>query len=423
MKRMHSPVGSSYMDRALHHEPSPFRGTLGGTLMSEQRAQLAPDASPYAGHIPALDGIRGWAVLAVMSSHLFPGTARSPVARAIQALFVCGATGVDLFFVLSGFLITGILFDSLQDQHFFRKFYARRILRIFPLYYAVLACYAVTVLFGRHYSNQLWSMALYVQNTHLIARAIYDYAGPSPLPLAHFWSLAIEEQFYLLWPFVIFLLPRRRPLLLLCLVATLLCPLGRAYLWMHGWPYFPVHDNTLLRADSLLAGAALALLLRSRLRDDVFRLAAPLFLGGIVGTAATMLSSGLDPAVHSQWVPLAGALSYTGFNLICTALIVFALQPGWWSALCRTAPLRSLGKYSYGLYVLHLPLFTYLQQPVRNLLAEHLTRNKGVGVAVTGLTCFALSVVAAFLSYQLYEKQFLRLKRLFSYGEAVPART
>ena len=164
-------------------------------MQNASQPQHAPEASPYAAHLPALDGVRGVAVLAVIGSHIFPGNAQGAFTRSVRFFLGYGSTGVDLFFVLSGFLITGILYDSLHDPQYFRKFYARRILRIFPLYYAVLAVYALGSLFlGMHYDGELWSLALYLQNTHLVARPIYAYAGPSALPLSHFWSLAVEEQ-------------------------------------------------------------------------------------------------------------------------------------------------------------------------------------------------------------------------------------
>ncbi|HVG26286.1 MAG TPA: acyltransferase, partial [Acidobacteriaceae bacterium] len=186
---------------------------------------LPAEGSPYARHIPALDGVRGLALLGVVASHVFPGTPQGPVTFAVRQAFAFGATGVDLFFALSGFLITGILLDSLPDPGFFRKFYARRALRIFPLYYGVLAIYALgALLLGMRYSHELVSLALYLQNTALVAPPMYAYPGPSALPLAHFWSLAIEEQFYLVWPLVVFSLRRSQRLLWLCCSFFVICP-------------------------------------------------------------------------------------------------------------------------------------------------------------------------------------------------------
>ena len=375
-----------------------------------------PEASPYASHLPALDGLRGLAVLGVISSHIFPGNTSTFMTRALRFAFSFGAAGVDLFFVLSGFLITGILFDSLADSHFFRKFYARRILRIFPLYYGVLTFYALSVMFfAMHYDRQLFSMALFLQNTGLIARPIYDYAGPSKLPLAHFWSLAVEEQFYFIWPVVLFVVRLRRRLLLVCCGFFLLCPVLRATLLLHGWDYFPVHNNTFLRADSLLAGAALALLLRSRLHDRTLRAARWLALSGAFLTAALMANENWLLFKAGWWPSIGLSLRYTVLAVLFTGVLALSLQPGMLSSVCSLPVLRFFGRYSYGLYVIHLILFTYFQESLKQLFQVHLTANKAVGVGLTGLICFGLSVLAAVVSYHVYEKPFLRLKRFFSY--------
>src|ERR1700761_6059162 len=224
------------------------------------------EASPYSRHLPALDGVRGLAILLVMGSHFFAGTPHNLPERMARSLLAFGATGVDLFFVLSGFLITGILYDSLQEERFFRKFYARRALRILPLYYGVIAAYAVVGMVQHRSSHgELLSLTCYLQNTSLIAAPIFYYSAPLFLPLGHFWSLAIEEQFYLVWPLLVFLLRTRTRLLILCASLILLCPILRFFAWSHGAPYFDVHANTLYRADSLVIGGALSLLLRSRL--------------------------------------------------------------------------------------------------------------------------------------------------------------
>lgn len=373
-----------------------------------------PEASPYAGHSPQLDGIRGLAVLGVIVSHLFPGTPHSLVTRAIGALFQFGATGVDLFFVLSGFLITGILYDTLRDAHFFRKFYARRILRIAPLYYGVLLVYGIVGwTHGISYQGELWSLFLYLQNTNLIAVPISFYKGP--LPLTHFWSLAVEEQFYLVWPLLIYLARKRGNLLKICAVSLLVCPLIRLALWMHGAEYIAVHTNTFCRADTLLAGAALALLLRGSLHDNTLRIAPWLTLAifAAMYSSDTMRTS-FDMHV-SFWPALQLALRYSFLAGGYMGLIALSFSSRSARRLFQLHPLRSLGKYSYGIYVLHLILFSYIQSPLKNAIASHLTSNKGVGVMLAGIVTFPISFLAAYLSYQLYEKRFLRLKRFFDY--------
>src|ERR1700728_4143258 len=153
-------------------------------MHTSNNGRSVPEGSPYARHLPALDGVRGFAVLGVACSHLFPASPHSALEAVVHNAFAFGAAGVDLFFVLSGFLITGILYDSLPDPGFFRKFYARRVLRIFPLYYRVLAVFALAaLLFGLNFHHELLSLALYLQNTNLIAQRMRDYTGPTALPL------------------------------------------------------------------------------------------------------------------------------------------------------------------------------------------------------------------------------------------------
>jgi peptidoglycan/LPS O-acetylase OafA/YrhL len=384
------------------------------------------EGSPYGRHIPALDGIRGLAILGVAASHLFPGTPASGVTAGINKLLAFGATGVDLFFVLSGFLITGILYDSLGDAAFFRKFYGRRALRIFPLYYGVLAGFAVAaILLGIHYQGELLSLALYLQNTSIVAPPIYLYQGPM-LPLSHFWSLAVEEQFYLVWPLAVFLLRRRQSLLWVCLVSLCACPFLRFDLLVHGVNYLAVNTSTLCRADSLLAGAALALLLRGSadLHDLTLRAGPWLVVLGLavppaLGTIAPHTALAANP---SLFLALGTTIALSAHAASAFGLIACSLRPGWACRVFSMRPLRLLGKYSYGVYVFHLIAFSYLQQPLREAIAAHLTQSKVWGVLLAGLLTFGLTLGAAFLSFQLYERQFLRMKRFLAYDSVITGR-
>lgn len=380
-------------------------------------SQNVPEGSPFARHLPALDGIRGLAVLAVAGSHLFPANPHSVLQSAIHSTLAFGANGVDLFFVLSGFLITGILFDSLPDPGFFRKFYARRILRIFPLYYGVLGIFALAALiFGLNFHHELLSLALYLQNSYLIAQPIRNYGGPTGLPLGHFWSLAIEEQFYLVWPITVFLLRKRHRLLIFCATSLVLCPLLRLGLLLHGVNYFLIQSNTLCRADSLLAGGALALLIRSQFHDRVLRAASWLFPLGLL--AFVLMAAAYDTkfiAHLSLGIPQVLFAGDSAIAAASTGLIALGLRSRHIGSFFSLKSMRWLGKYSYGIYVFHLILFSYLEGPVRNAIQAHVTPNKGADVILEGLLIFLVSITAAYLSYHLYEKRFLQLKRYFDY--------
>lgn len=374
------------------------------------------EGSPYARHVPALDGVRGLAILLVMASHLISGNPHNGVERLGNTALAFGATGVDLFFVLSGFLITGILFDSQNDQQFFRKFYARRALRILPLYYGVILVYAIVAAVQQRSSGgELLSLACYLQNTSLIAVPIALYHGAFMLPLGHFWSLAVEEQFYLVWPLLVFLLRTRTRLLAICTFSIFFCPALRYLVWIHGAAYSTVHVNTLCRADALLLGGALALCLRSRLHDRVLSLTpwlAPLVL--LVFLQRAFASPANDPFVHRSAALGVVALTYSALAFGYMGLIAWALADSPARRLFSTRPLRFLGKYSYGLYVLHLILLAYLERPLRAFL-EHLHVGKGATVVAVAVIGFGASIAAAVLSYQLYERQFLKLKRYFDY--------
>jgi peptidoglycan/LPS O-acetylase OafA/YrhL len=375
------------------------------------------EVSPYNRHLPALDGIRGIAVVAVACSHLFPANPHSALQSFLHEMLAFGSNGVDLFFVLSGFLITGILYDSLGDTRFFRKFYARRILRIFPLYYAVLSVFALAALiFGLDYHHQLLSLALYLQNTTLIAQRIRSYSGANELPLPHFWSLAVEEQFYLVWPITVFLMRGRRRLLIFCAAALLVCPLLRYYLLLHGVNYYVVSANTLCRADSLLAGAALALLFRSRFRDQVVRAGSWIFAIGAISKIVLVYSLDRGPLLNSLDVyRVFLVIDFSAIAIASSGLIVLALSAPRVTSLCTLQPLRWLGKYSYGIYVLHLIIFSYLDEPFRGFCAGHISDDKGLNILITGIAIFFISLIAAYISYNLFERHFLRLKRYFDY--------
>src|SRR5262245_35087776 len=165
------------------------------------------------GHQPGLDGVRGVAILMVMAIHFVgDSTARTLGQTLLVKAAGYGLLGVDLFFVLSGFLITGILLDAKNRPHYFRNFYALRTLRIFPLYYAVLAVLlllipAVTTLSplleqAREQQGWLWT---YTTNFYVA----YTSSWRSLTYVTHFWSLASEEHFYLVWPLVVFALRRK----------------------------------------------------------------------------------------------------------------------------------------------------------------------------------------------------------------------
>ena len=231
-------------------------------------------------HIPALDGVRGIAAATVFVLH-YGGGAQSTFApiRILGEALHLGWAGVSLFFVLSGFLITGILWDGFRQEHWWRNFYARRSLRIFPLYYLSLLLallFALTIDAGQHNLSSLLVYALYLQNIPTLMAHVVQFAH---IVLGHFWSLAVEEQFYLIWPFLLFAIYRKSPrhAINLCVLGWLLSLAFRTtvvLLHLHqDWA-----ENFLAgRSGELFAGAFLAMLIRepAQQKDAILR-SAPL---------------------------------------------------------------------------------------------------------------------------------------------------
>jgi peptidoglycan/LPS O-acetylase OafA/YrhL len=357
------------------------------------------------------------AVLGVMASHLFPATMNNSLTKALGAVLIFGATGVDLFFVLSGFLITGILFDSLSDEGFFRKFYARRTLRIFPMYYGVLfVLFLLTPWLGLQWHRMNWVLLFYLQNTN-IAGPFYFFSLGHGISLDHFWSLAVEEQFYLAWPLAVFFIRDRKRLIWTCAILSSVALIVRTVLAFHGTIYHIINRSTVCRVDGLLAGAALALLLRGARHDFVLSSARRVFWG-VVGLLVSL--NIVRMLIHSPyWLNVfdAGYLSvrYTLMAIASVALIAWCLNAGSISQkIFETHVLRWFGRYSYGLYVVHVVALGFLLRTLKDWIAL-VTPNKLAGVVGAGLIVFLVSVLAAYVSYNLYEKKFLRLKRFFDY--------
>ncbi len=379
--------------------------------MTTQEQQVAR------GHLLPLDGVRGLAILMVIGSHAFESNyeTASPFVRLMGEILRFGVVGVDLFFVLSGFLITGILYDSLRDDGYFRKFYVRRALRIFPLYYGVLfVCFVLTGPFHLHWGNMGWLLVFYLQN--LRPTVIATFSPGSHVALYHFWSLAVEEQFYLVWPAVVFLVRTKKGLLRTTLIASVGALVLRLVLVANGASPLAIHVTTICRADSLLLGGALALVYRSERWAAVDRLApwgfwvAMVLLLVAIKFVEPLLQH--DPRGYLMW---SEGLEYTVLAVASASLIAWSLRAGsMCGRLFEMGPMRFLGKYSYGIYVLHVLVLSAMNLPLRAVLLG-VTHSKMVAVMGAGLASLAVSIVAAYGSYHLYEKPFLKLKHRFDY--------
>jgi peptidoglycan/LPS O-acetylase OafA/YrhL len=393
------------------------------------------------GHIAALDGLRGLAILAVLIFHFAPYVAgTNPVLFAVNNWRVSAWCGVDLFFVLSGFLITGILLDAKTSAHYFRNFYARRTLRIFPLYFGVLlAAWALAQVTGtalsesvhdRELADQPFWLWTYCTNIAVALKGNWTLTFHG-LSVSHFWSLAVEEHFYLLWPVVVLVL-RPRGLAIACCLAIVGAVLLRTVLIAHGAAPLTVYVLTPCRLDALALGGLLALMARQsdlagyRKHASWLALATGVLMAAIFaiggGDLLTASFRGQTPLVRAAQV-FGATVGYTLLAVCFGSVLVLAVSSptGWVACGCNSAILRFLGKYSYGLYVYHDaldPLFDrWFPRADIAALVHSITL---AGFLVMLFKC-SLAIAVAVASWHLFEKSVLRWKKYFEYREASPA--
>lgn len=382
--------------------------------------------------IQELDGLRAIAILLVLAAHFVPHQSR------FANILGLGWCGVDLFFAISGFLITGILLDLRNKEAPFRTFYWRRTLRIFPPYYLVLALIFVLALMHGEQVNyrELARHALFLSSAKpgLFKLALARLASHAPAPFLTapkqveysllqfkdcfgiYWSLSVEELFYLAWAPIVIKGSRR--LILFGSVAPLLvCPLLRGL--AHTTPHIDESIGFVFRFDSLAAGGCVALLLRELNQGFVktrsFRrglvaviVASVLGLFGVVGACGVF--RGVD-------VRTTQAFSVLGFSLLavlCASVVGVCAQSsaalGTISFLLRSKPAAYVGKVSYMVYLIHLPAYIVIQLlVVRFVGLSALATTPALG-AFCGLLSVAAAIGLAGLSWRYLEHPIMRLK-------------
>jgi peptidoglycan/LPS O-acetylase OafA/YrhL len=342
---------------------------------------------PMQTRLPQLDGLRGLAIILVILHNQSP---KYPSLH-LELLFANGWMGVDLFFVLSGFLITGILVDTKHSEGYLKNFYVRRCLRIWPLYYSLLFFMFILVPFVHpseaqtvySRSSPWWAYPLFLQN-FLVPAPTYATG-----PLAVTWSLAIEEQFYLVWPWVV----RYCSSAQLCRIAIAVICASPALRLLLSLGQVDLYTNVFCRLDGLMAGALLALFARS----DSFVPARFVRRAWIVFLVTVPLAF-VTEALHARWI----VFSLTALaSAALVYLLLYSEQAGLQRALTNRFMVYT-GIISYGLYLLHKIPFDIAQ-------ALHLDRYPTLAMPILLVACYSV----AFASWYLLEKPFLRLKRYF----------
>ncbi|MEO6807466.1 MAG: acyltransferase [Edaphobacter sp.] len=349
-------------------------------------------------HMPELDILRGCAVLAVFFYHglYWSGaTSSNHLAHLFIKSTVVGWLGVNLFFVLSGFLITGVLMDAKGRPSFYRNFYLRRALRILPAYLALIT---ILILVGWLQFRSAMVALLFLANYDYFLR----FGGYGPL-----WSLSVEEQFYLLWPTIVGRVSTRT----LLIISTALCMLEPLLRWLSASGHLPLgnaHTLTYLIADNLALGALAAIFARSTygtLRNGI-KLGVALGLSGLV-----VLAVGYPFGILHRTSAFGAAFQIVPWNLTFTGALLLSLglrSP--FASSVWTAPLRFFGNISYGLYLIHVLIFVRYDDNVphiSNLALRHILQEWVVRFVIAG----GLSILIAWLSRTFYEERFLQMGR------------
>jgi len=356
-----------------------------------------------------LDGFRAAAVLMVLVHHLFYGwpldaAAFSWMPNALVFAIGHGWFGVDLFFILSGFLITGILLDSRENAHYFRNFYIRRTLRIVPLYFTcILVMYFAYPGAGPYFALSLLFLANF---SHPFG--VFTPHGPGV-----FWSLAIEEHFYLLWPLLVRLF-NRISLLVVTGVVVLGTPILRGICAYQGMdPESEIYVYSFFRFDGLALGAILALWVRSPFysRSSAWTLA-----GGLAGLSLLVTAIGLPYGIMGTRTVASSALRYTQAELMFAAAMALALayQGSSITGILRSRVARVIADLSFCIYLTHLALGDGYYFVLHSIDLNDVEYFGAVGaLAVRCVVIGALTFGVAALSRRYLEKPFLRLKRYF----------
>jgi peptidoglycan/LPS O-acetylase OafA/YrhL len=357
-------------------------------------------------HIPALDGVRGVAILLVFAFHFGGGVQSSNrfihfTGLAVQA----GWSGVTLFFILSGFLITGILWNSKGSEGWWKNFYIRRLLRISPLYYLsllIVVCGAFWEGNGRLALAHIWVYALYLQNIPPFSVATINLG--SPFLLFHFWSLAVEEQFYLLWPLLLVKARSTRQVQGLCGILFAGSLFFRLYGVHAGMPLGELAVLLPARMGELALGGFLAMAYLGAEWKILERLAIWVAAASFTGFILLAIALHTSVLVTSEELVLGVALA----SIFWAAFIVLALGGKSVSRAMSVGWLRWVGKISYGVYVYHV-LLSELIRDLADKIAPHADRTQAA--AMHGVIAVIVVFPLAWASFRFFESPIMQLKK------------
>lgn len=354
-----------------------------------------------------LDGLRAIGILMVLAKHFF--------GELINLQFCW--TGIDLLFALSGLLITGILIETKEDNKYFQKFYMRRILRIFPLYYFLIIVFTVYIFFitkhpgaFQYYKDHFAFFYTYTQNWSYIY-----YGIPAEGHLNHTWTLAIDEQIYMFWPMLIWLCKTQKQLMYLCgglLVFSLCFRIGyNVYLTHYPSPDpFAYMRHTLCRMDSFGAGSLLYCLIRFQNKWITRKNMLFVSIGSLL---LFMLFVLLDrSADFTGYFMRNFGFTLAGIHFTTWLYFAIAKKSQFLNAIFSSSVLIYIGKISYSLYVYHWFLLILLLPKINQLLFA----NFQIKTFLPGLIiCLLITFVVSMLSYKYFEKPIIKIKRKFSY--------
>lgn len=354
-------------------------------------------------YYPALDGLRGIGCLLVVVYHNFPF---------IHQYLFFGWLAMDIFFVLSGFLITDILLNTFGQKNYLGHFYARRILRVFPLYFTSLIIFililpkipGLPIQLGYFVNNQVFFWT-FTQNWLLIF-----YPSHDQFALNHLWSMAVEEQFYLLWPLFVALV--RKPRILFAFLAILLLSfiVLRFWLWIHQIKDLSYYNfYTFTRIDGICIGCMVALLQKINTR----------FLGKnmsliVLGFAAFNFIFYFVNLQYHDTFPYLALVGFSTFSMIFGLLVydIINRQTKFFSDIFNIGILKFLGRISYGTYIFHWPLYLLIKPTLTSWASVNV--NSFSPQLFASVIATILSYLLGFLSYRYFELRFLRMKKHFA---------